>query len=161
MKLILEDNGTYTCPDDPGEAGYIIKEPRRSVTLEEAQILQRAAHGKLIIEIGTGLGVATRAMAVYARQVDSIDPDNWCHSFKFPPNVKLLASIPDYEHDMAFIDGNHKFINVLKDINNVKAGIIFLHDCYLPDIRMAITEAGLLLVKKFKTVCYLESYRKR
>ena len=56
---------------------------------------------KNVLEIGTGLGVSTRAISTTAFKVTSIDIDPWAHSFRFPGNVSLLKSIPSnhFEQD--------------------------------------------------------------
>ena len=65
MKLVPQENGSYTHPADPGEP--TTGTPRLSVTELEADILAALVAGRDVLEIGTGLGVSTRAMAATAR----------------------------------------------------------------------------------------------
>ena len=59
-KPVIGDNGQMSCPDDPDRA------ERSSVTIEEYRILAEWAVGKNVLEIGTGLGVATVGMFDWA-----------------------------------------------------------------------------------------------
>ena len=147
-------DGNYECPDDPGEAGYLGWCRRRSVTDEEADILKELCTGQKVLEIGTGLGVSTRAIATTAREVVSIDIDPWCHEFEFPANVRLMNEIPDEPFDLTFIDGNHHYQNVMEDIRKA-IGKIILHDYYLDDVRMAVQDSRLEIIKVYDTRCKL------
>lgn len=155
IKLSETKFGNFECFDDPGEIGYPGNPRRKSVTTEEAEILQELVKGLVVLEIGTGLGVATRAMAKTARTVTSIDIDPWCHSFEFPDNVILADKIPKLKYDFAFIDGNHSFVSVCKDIGRVNAPLLAIHDTYIRDVMRAIEHTGLKTVETFNTACRL------
>lgn len=162
MRLERLEGGNYICPDDPGEPTYPGKPKRRSVTDEEAGILRELARGQLVIEIGTGLAVATRAMAETAAHVTTVDPDPWV---KDPGlvNVKCLRERPvdGWRCDLAFVDGSHRYRDVRDDIRwvrdmNVRA--VAMHDTYLGDVREAINDEGLRLVILWPTLCGLALY---
>jgi hypothetical protein len=69
--------GYYSHPEDPGEAYYGGSPKRLSVTDEEAEILAKLATGMTVLELGTGLGVSTKALASTAKSVITVDPDPW------------------------------------------------------------------------------------
>lgn len=161
MRLIKTEYRNYYSPDDPGERGYDEVLPRYSVTDEEVEILSKLASGKNVLEIGTGLGVSTRALAKTAIRVVSVDIDPWTHSFAFPSNVKLVKTIPDEHFELVFIDGLHKFESVVADIETCKGDLFVLHDCYLEGVALAIQYTALVEQQCFNTVCDMRSFRKK
>lgn len=156
--LIVTENGNYYSPSDPGEPK--LNERRLSVTNEECDILREYAEGKNVLEIGTGLGVSTKAMAFTAARVVSVDIDPWAHQFEFPDNVELRKSIPDEHFDLIFIDGSHFFEDVLSDIIHTKGDEYILHDCYLPGVAKAIATSGIKEIRRFNTRCDMRLFVK-
>lgn len=65
IDLERTSNGNYLCPSDPGEIGCGTA-PRRSVTDEEVSRIGELFANRFVLEIGTGLGVSTRALAALA-----------------------------------------------------------------------------------------------
>lgn len=157
--LELTKEGNFSCPDDPGEPYSMAK--RRSVTLDEAKILSELSRDKVVLEIGTGLGVSTREMAIYAKVVYSVDIDPWTHKFKFPNNVVLCTEVPrGIKFDLAFIDGSHLYHHIMDDIAKVDADLIVIHDYYLPNVARAVKNSGLKEVKVYGTRCDMRSFTK-
>jgi len=155
MRLIETSLGNFYSPDDPGESCYPNAVPRHSVTKQEAKLLMEFAEGKKVLEIGTGLGISTRAMAAKAKEVVSVDIDDWCHQHEFPANVRLMKEVPDEEFDFAFIDGDHRYEAVKADIARTRAKVIALHDCDHPDVVRALVDSDLKVIKAYPTVCQL------
>jgi len=161
MNLVRTANGNYFSPDDPGEGTYADRPPRYSVTDEECEILTELAAGRRVLEIGTGLGVSTRALAKSALRVTSIDIDPWCHQEEFPENITLLDRLPEdlSKLDLVFIDGSHHYEDVLRDIRSTAPiSPVVMHDVYLDDVARAVEAAGLKLVRQYPTVCKLTVY---
>ncbi len=154
--LIKTPIGNFLAEDDPGDP--LIATKRRSVTTEEAEILKDLAKGKRVLDVGTGLGVSARAMAKTAKEVISVDVDPWAHSFEFPDNVKLVTKIPEWNFDLAFIDGSHKVQAVYDDLKAAFALIYILHDCYHWEILQAAKLADLREVKKYNTGCDMRMF---
>lgn len=133
IRLVRHENGNYFCPDDPAGDG------RRSVSDQEAEILASAALGKRVLEIGTGLGVSTRALASTARHVWTVDTSPWICEFVFhdlPENVTptMVRDLVRGPCDLAFIDGEHSAQALAADIAfavSLGAREIWLHDLYM------------------------------
>lgn len=159
MRLNRTVDGNYVCPDDPGEAGYDVVDPRRSVTDEEGEILATLAAGRRVLEIGTGLAVATRYLARAAREVVTVDVDPWVTD-PVVENVRFMRDVPGEEFDLAFIDGNHKYEAVMSDIARANAPLIALHDTYLDDVKRAAGDCKLKVVTAYATRCQLTLYRR-
>jgi len=145
--------GSFTHPDDPGEYG---SSPRISVTGEEAELLARLACGKRVLEIGTGLGVSTAALATGAAHVTTLDIDPWVHSTIFPDlrsqGITCCASASEAAaggpYDLIFIDGTHGSDAVLADIHYSipllrTKGLLVFHDHAFESVRNAVKAAGL------------------
>lgn len=147
MNLIQAPNG-WKCPDDPGEPGT--DKPRWSVNDTEARILAELLRNRDVLEIGTGLGISTRAIARWANKVYTVDPDPWVKKTvapTLPENVVFLESIAGAPAavDAAFIDGQHVYEQIVRDIADCKrivchGGIILLHDATMQAVMKAITE---------------------
>lgn len=129
----LHESGSYIHPDDPGEPST--GHPRLSVTDLEAAILAVLVDGLTVLEIGTGLGVSTRAMASTARVVHTVDIDPWVweNIWPFlPENVvthRTIDSVPLV--DAAFIDGDHNPAAVVRDLADARScspSLIIAHD---------------------------------
>lgn len=130
--------GSYVDLEDPGEPQT--GEPRVSVTEQEAELLAYMAHGRTVLEIGTGLGISTRALASTACTVDTIDPCPWVAehvAIGLPSNVRhfrTLESLPTYPEpfDLVFIDGDHDPAAVMADLDAAlhlcPKGVIVAHD---------------------------------
>jgi predicted O-methyltransferase YrrM len=140
------------------------------VTPEEAQILQREATGLRCLEIGTGLGVSTMALAVTAASLCSVDSDDWVHDAVIPElsldDVVFVRELSEVtgRFDMAFVDGCHTKASVLRDLQFVATalepeGRVFIHDCYIADVAEAIAETVLIPICAYPTRCSLSSFR--
>lgn len=148
MRLNLhEPGGGYVCPTDPGEPGLLM--PRVSISDNEAKLLSQMVADKAVLEIGTGLGVATRAMAQTAIQVYTLDIDSWVHENIWPElmgeydNVAFMATRSVIPVDVVFIDGWHVRDQVVKDLDYAfkcigDSGEIILHDAKVSQIWNAI-----------------------
>lgn len=147
------DNGSYVHPDDPGEPQNGHR--RLSITDQEASILQGFADGRVVLEIGTGLGVSTRALAEVAEQVITVDIDRWVHENivpTLPENVLATTEIDpqvynDLMPEMVFIDGDHSFEATRRDIGMaqdivVPGGLVVIHDAHAPQVWKACSAAG-------------------
>lgn len=124
-------------PDDPGEPSTGV--PRIAIDPSEAQILTEYAVGKRVLEIGTGLGASTRALAASAISVDTVDIDPWVHATivpTLPANVtayRALANGTPGVVDVVFIDGAHDYDSVCGDIEATRGhlapgGVFIFHD---------------------------------
>ena len=153
MNFIKSPINGYFSPDDPGEPGSGFQ--RLSVNDVEAKFIAEFAYDRIVLEIGTGLGVATRAMAKVAKEVHTVDIDPWVLKTivpDLPDNVffyeKLTATKPHAPFDMALIDGLHSFEQVKKDIpavmKLVKPGCpILFHDYKMQTVARAIAFCSL------------------
>lgn len=157
MKLVKTEYGNWRCPDDPGEIGYDNWQ-RRSVTEEETAILSRWAKGKKVLEIGTGLGVSTSALAQTALSVVTVDPDPWVQCEI--EGVEFRRDWPEGRFDLIFIDGDHSYQATRSDIQRARgmAPLIALHDTYLMEVAAAIRDEGLKAVETCDTVCKIALY---
>lgn len=119
----------YIDPADPGEpAGPGAGRRRVSVTDEEGALLWGLTINRSVLEIGTGLGVATRWIAQGAR-VTTVDVDPWVHEHiwpTLPADVHRSSGLHDLEHPygMVFIDGEHTDEALTKDIAFAKGILI-------------------------------------
>lgn len=139
-RLILTESGAgYTRPDDPGEP--TTGKPRVSITDNEANILSALAAGQWVAELGTGLGVSTRALAKYAEQVDTVDVDDWVAGNVWPELIAEHSNVVCWHDrdtirsaDLVFIDADHDAESVRDDIEWAKrllrngGGLIVCHD---------------------------------
>jgi SAM-dependent methyltransferase len=136
-------------PDDPGEWGW--KTPRLSVTPSEERVLALIAEGCRVLEIGTGLGISTKALATGAREVVTVDIDPWVAANiapSLPENVRFLSALPDpteEKFDLVFIDGCHIAEALRVDLKEAKQrlyprGIIVLHDTQYDHVRSVVNE---------------------
>jgi len=160
MELVKSEINGYYCPDDPGEP--VVGTQRLSVSDLEARFISEFAHGKDVLEIGTGLGVATRALASTAKLVSTVDIDKWVatnvdlpFSVMFYTTTKVIGS---KSANMAFIDGSHKTKDVVNDIEEcrriVKPGGLFVfHDVSMQSVIDGILAAGMTVYEtKFGSI---------
>lgn len=145
MNLVPAPNG-FTCLEDPGEPGLGV--PRWSVSEIEARIIAEFCYGKNVLEIGTGLGVSTRAIAGKAKWVHTVDVDRWVKdNVELPRNATFYDNIKDVptELDVAFIDGLHTYEQCALDIENAKRivkirGLFIFHDAKMQGVLRAIKD---------------------
>jgi tRNA G37 N-methylase Trm5 len=144
MELFPAPNG-WICKSDPGEPGLGV--PRWSVNATEARILGELFRGMFVLEIGTGLGVATRAIAERAKLVYTVDIDPWVkESVELPENAVFFSDISEIKGkvmDGAFIDSLHSTAQVEIDTLHAKrlvkkGGIIVYHDAIMQSVMIAI-----------------------
>lgn len=150
MALERVSNGSYVHTEDPGEPST--GKPRLSITDEEAAIVADFCFGeRTVMEIGTGLGVSTKAIAAVAETVFTVDIDPWVQENiwpTLPDNVYGISEV--YTHgriiDVAFIDGDHSTEATRHDIERVLpilrpgTGVLLLHDVNYPNVRKAIRD---------------------
>jgi hypothetical protein len=130
------DGDTRADADDPGEPGG--GGQRRGIALDEEAILTGLARGRCVLEIGTGLGFSTRALARSAFHVVSVDVDPWVGEVIVPalqqelPWVDFVTQIPELvTFDLAFVDGEHSAEAVARDLRVViRLGVpmVVMHD---------------------------------
>lgn len=128
-----------------------------SVTDDECRVLAWLAQGRDVLEIGTGLGVSTRAMASAANFVCTVDPDPWVRKNVVPHldgntwHEPDLGEFKSRHYHLAFIDGDHEEEAVLRDIQSVlpmlarREGLVVLHDTNLDGVRRAAESFGTLV----------------
>lgn len=144
VKLLRSHINGYYVNDDPYQ--------RLSVNDQEARLISDMVNKRFVLEIGTGLGVSTRALAEKATNVVTIDPDPWVTEniqplLKDLKNVIFLEEIPTSgKFDAVFVDGNHDYENVKDDIEKAKkvciSGAVFIfHDSKYVGVRKAIEES--------------------
>jgi hypothetical protein len=158
MNLTRTDNGNYYSEDDPGEihTGW----HRLSVTDSDAEALARAFAGKTVLEIGTGLGVSTRAIASTAKHVYTCDADPWVAAHVAPTlPANVTFSVEPYAGgcDGAFLDGSHTYLSTLDDIAFARAHTrcepLLIHDGYILDVARAIEASGVIVVEDYGPPC--------
>jgi predicted O-methyltransferase YrrM len=136
-----QHDAQYRCPSDPDP-------DRASVTLQEGIVLADWAAGKRVLEVGTGLGVSTVCLADTATEVVTIDPDEWVHAnVTLPANVVRVRSLDEVRgtFDLAFIDGDHTYDAVVRDIEECLVhmnadGHVAFHDISHPDVARAVAQ---------------------
>ena len=134
---------------DPGEPGPDGERgaPRYGVCPQEGAVLGTLARGLRVLEIGTGLGRSTSALAASAAYVCTVDPDEWVQATVAPriasETVECLTEIPQdfpVPFDMAFIDGMHTADAVESDLRRVlpllrPGATVVLHDWERAEVR--------------------------
>lgn len=151
LELTQKENGSYYAESDPGENGT--KKPRLSVTPEEARVLAQLVYGQAVLEIGTGLGVAARAMAKTARLVTTYDIDPWVQAQVFPTldgvrTIANLGAVSTDKFDVVFIDGAHDQASVTADMAIAQQlakprGLLVLHDHKMSGVQKALVQLGI------------------
>lgn len=147
----------YMSPQDPGEPGR--NQPRWSVNDVEARIVGELCRGLHVLEIGTGLGVSTRAIAKTAMQIATIDIDPFVQKMVFPElqrelgdKVLCYAELDfTWQHvgfSAFFLDGLHEYNQVKKDIAAAcplltHGAIMIFHDLYIDGVYRGIIDSGL------------------
>jgi predicted O-methyltransferase YrrM len=153
VDLIPHSVNGYYSPSDPGEPGS--NTYRLSVNDLEARVIASLCARKRVLEIGTGLGVSTRAIQQTAAALDTIDIDPWVHANVFPAlrelGVGCSGNIDDMEpasYDACFIDGAHDRASVYVDIVTARllvkpGGMLIFHDTRSPGVVDALRQAKL------------------
>lgn len=175
MGLQRREPGNYLHNSDPGEA-TAGNAPRISITEEEAELLAAAVTpGGFVLEIGTGLGVSTRALARDAGWVHTVDPDPWVRDVivpDLPRNVTHWRSVGEFMDEwfipgdsrleMIFIDGSHDYESVRIDTQfaiMINPKQIWWHDGYMQSVQVGISACGvnpeLVLVNGRPTLTHL------
>ena len=141
MNLVKVGSG-YRYEGDPNKI-------RWSINDVEMRILSELFVGKTVLEIGTGPGVSTRAIAKVAKFVHTVDVEEWVRDNivpMLPENTKFYLGIENFDEkvDVAFIDGDHSFQACLKDIDTCRkyvkeGGMILIHDIFYAEVRDAIS----------------------
>ena len=158
MELVKSEINGYYCPSDPGEPGA---GKRLSVSDLEARFISEFAHGRNVLEIGTGLGVATKALSSTANKVTTVDIDPWVQENvwpNLPDNVDHRYGYIAGFYDMAFIDGSHETGDVIKDITICKhvvvpGGLLLFHDVSMQSVIDGILAAGMTVYEtKFGSI---------
>jgi len=145
--------------EDPGEpdgAGGRETHPRMGVAPIESAILSSLAIRRRVVEIGTGLGISTRALASVAEAVYTVDPDPWVYQGRIGaelmrdhPNIVCVPhtkQIPkDYRWDLVFIDGLHTREAVRQDaafaVSRLEpGGILLFHDTNWPGVHEGLRD---------------------
>jgi predicted nicotinamide N-methyase len=128
------------------------------VTAAEASILAEAANGKCVLEVGTGTGISTKAMARTAERVVTVDVDPWVKEViapKLPDNVTFMTTVPeDIKFDMVFIDGEHSQDAVRHDLYTARRlgiPLVYMHDLHLRCVGSVVYALD-LKVHEFGTV---------
>ena len=143
--MLRHESGSWSHPDDPGEPST--GHPRLSVTDLEASILAAFVAGWTVLEIGTGLGVSTRALASTAKQVHTVDIDPWVHETIWPylPDNVVTHESPDKVDRVfaVFIDGDHSTAQTARDIvtaQRCSPNVILCHDANYDEVRKAFDD---------------------
>ena len=142
--MLLEEleNGSFVDKRDPGE--LTTGEKRVSVAPEESRFLAWVARARNVLEIGTGLGVSTRALHKHCRSLTTIDIDPYVHDHVWPKlplevwKVKDRAKVPLEKFDVVFVDGDHRTEQVRRDAEFAIArcqGVVIFHDAFMPSVQ--------------------------
>lgn len=154
------DGDGFVHPADPGEPGYDGQHKRVSVTPLEAEMLAVMFTGMKVLEVGTGLGVSTAAIARTCQELVTIDPDAWVGANIAPHLPQRVAFVQCFEairdsqllkgryFDGAFIDGCHREHQVAADVRNAlrrlrPGGLLVLHDFSSQEVRDGARAAGI------------------
>lgn len=150
MNLTEHDTGSFQHPDDPGEP--TTGDPRLSITKLEGQMLAALVAGRRVLEIGTGLGVSTAAMAATAKHVATYDIDAWVHDTIWPGLPDKVVGVKSLEHvgrafGAVFIDADHSTEAVARDLSVALqhlglGGVVIAHDTASPAVREGLVEAS-------------------
>lgn len=139
--LLKSNINGYYAKDDPHQ--------RLSVNDLEARLIGSLVNGLFVLEIGTGLGVSTRALAAKAKTVVTVDPDPWVAENIHPAlkdlhNVIFMDKMPEVgKFDAVFVDGAHDYESVANDIEKCKKiasddCVFIFHDSKYKSIAAAI-----------------------
>ena len=148
----------YMSPQDPGEPGR--NQPRWSVNDLEARIVGELCRKGIVLEIGTGLGVSSRAILKTCYKLMTVDSDPWVWNNVFPELKKEFGEkVHCYplkannvktptRFDALFLDGFHEYEQVKKDIANYRGelkhgAIMIFHDLYIDGVYRGIIDSGL------------------
>lgn len=151
INLTKRDDGSHESPDDPGERCYGGVAKRISITEEECDLLASLLAGRCVLEIGTGLGISTKAIAKTSAYIYTFDTDPWVIENVHPQlECQYIHCLSDRASpvppiDAAFIDGYHDKNAVREDIEfcrRLGARLIILHDIKAPAVMETAKEFG-------------------
>lgn len=146
MNDLSRVGGSYRHSSDPGEPST--GAPRLSVTDAEGTILSALFHRMIVAEVGTGLGISTKAIARTAQRVHTVDIDPWVQSTIWPtlPNNvtchKSVDNLPKFV-DAVFIDGDHSTDATRRDLDDARQRaslLIVMHDVNYHNVRVAVDD---------------------
>lgn len=143
------ESGSWRHPDDPGEPST--GDPRLSVTELEAAVLGALCADRSVVEIGTGLGVSTRAIAEWASSVVTVDVDPWVQETIWPALPSLVVTSPllpvGQVFDVCFIDGDHSTEQTAADIEWAldNARLVLVHDVRYPNVAAAMGHGWVMI----------------
>lgn len=144
-------NGQFLCERDPGEINMPPGYKRTSIAEDEYAILQIFAADKTVLEIGTGLGISSRALSS-AKKLTTVDIDPWVWEAIHPElaamGITCLRELPEGGFaDLVFIDAHHTYDAFKKDLEAAReflnmGGVILAHDMHLAGMQEAARSVG-------------------
>jgi predicted O-methyltransferase YrrM len=155
-------NLAFTLVGDSGPSAERTGPVRWSVSEPQAERLAELARGKRVLEIGTGTGLSTEALARHAVSVRTYDVDDevkrlvWPH---LPANVTAVdRRVHPVEgvYDLLFIDGLHDGEGVAADLRDciptaAPGAIWVFHDWQMAGVEKTVTESKLFRVTEVQS----------
>jgi predicted O-methyltransferase YrrM len=153
-RTVNYQNLAYTLDGDAGPSAKGTGPTRWSVSEPQALMLSQLAKGKRCLEIGTGTGFSTEALAKTATHVSTFDVDDEVRRLVWPGLPKNVIpydrrheglSQAGREFDLIFVDGQHHQPAVKKDILEAlplmkREALWVFHDAQMHGVERAITE---------------------
>lgn len=125
--------------------------------MDELQLMAAFVKGKRVLEIGTGLGVSTRAMLATCAYLTSVDTDPWVKEAVVPGLGEdfrdkfffydALPPLGGEGYDVVFVDGHHSEEAVKADVEYAMesmnlGGLLLIHDLHLAEVASGVRRAG-------------------